>query len=181
MKLTTFVSTTPPTGFTCQNPAANGTGAITCTGASLAANSTSTFVITVRAGGTMSNIMAPLTAMVRTDSSDISAVRFDNGTSSAIAVINQPGPSIAAAGIKVSNTQIKATINGPVAFLGTTVLVNGVAFTAAPKLKNNNMVLVQKGKLANGMSIKQVIPKGTPVTFTFTNNTGGVTTVMFTR
>lgn len=178
---TTFVSTTAPTGFTCQNPAANGTGAITCTGTSLAANSTATFVITVRAGGTMSNIMAPLSAMVRTDSTDLSALRFDNPTSAAAAVINQPGPSIAATGIKVNNTQIKATISGPVAFLGTTLLVNGIAFTGAPKLKNNNMVLVQKGKLANGMSIKQAIPKGTPVTLTFTNNTGGVTTVMFTK
>lgn len=178
---TTFVSTTAPTGFTCQNPAANGTGAITCTGTSLAPNSTATFVITVRAGGTMSNLMAPLSAMVTTASSDISTVRFDNTTSSAAAVINQPGPSIAAAGVKIANDSIKATINGAVPFSGTALLVNGVAFSSPAKLKKNNTVLVQKGKLANGMSIKQALPKGATATLTFTNSNGGVTVVMVTR
>ncbi|MBI4850730.1 MAG: DUF4394 domain-containing protein [Acidobacteria bacterium] len=177
---TTFVSTTAPTGFTCQNPAAGATGAINCTGASLAPNSTSTFVITVRAGGTTSNLMVPLATMVKTDSADISSVRFDNTTSTATAVVNQPGPSIAAAGIKIKNDSIKATISGTVPFSATTLLVNGVGFANAPKFKNNNMVLVQKGKLANGMSIKQALPKGTPATLTFTNNNGGVTVVMVT-
>lgn len=179
---TTFVSTTAPTGFTCQNPAAGAsTGAITCTGASLAGLSTASFTITVKAGGTSSGIMAPLMAIVKTDSADISNVRFDNTISSAVATINQPGPAVTAATIKVSNTMIKATATAALPFSGTTVMVNGVAFATAPKLKSNNTILIQKGKLANGMSIKQAIPKGTPVKITFRNSNGGVTDVTFTR
>ncbi len=178
---TTFVSTTAPTGFTCQNPAAGAsTGMISCTGASLAGLSTASFTITVKAGGTMSGVTAPLMAVVKTDSTDISNIRFDNTISSATATINQPGPGVTAASIKVSNTMIKATAT-MVPFSGTTVMVNGVAFAAAPKLKSNNTILIQKGKLANGMSIKQAIPKGTPVKITFRNSNGGVTDVMFTR
>lgn len=178
---TTFVSIAPPTGFTCTNPAAGGTGAITCTGMSLPGNSTATFTLVVLAGGTMNGAMAPLAVTITNNSSDISNVRFNNSSSTGTATINQPGPSVTANDIKIVNGALNATISGTVNFIGTTVLVNGTPFANAPKLKKNNTKLVQKGKLMNGMSINKAIPKGTQVTLTFLNSTGGATVVMFTR
>lgn len=174
---TTFQSITAPTGFTCMNPSAGGTGAITCTG-TLSANSSGVFSLVVTPNVTMNGTNVSLMAMVRSDTPDVSGIRFDNTTSSATTMVNIPGPTVMAANIKVTNMKITATGTG---FSGTTVLVDGVGFAKAAKLASNNTKLTQKGKLTNGMSINQAIPKGRSVMITFRNSNGGVTVVPFTR
>lgn len=174
---TTFQSITAPTGFTCMNPSAGGTGAITCTG-TLAANSSGVFSLVVTPNVTMNGTNVSLMAMVRSDTPDVSGIRFDNTASSATTMVNIPGPTVMAANIKVTNMKITATGTG---FSGTTVLVDGVGFAKAAKLASNNTKLTQKGKLTNGMSINQAIPKGRSVMITFRNSNGGVTVVPFTR
>ena len=116
--------------------------------------------------------------MVRSDTVDPTGIRFDNGTSTITTVVNLPGPTITAANIKVTNKKITATGSG---FVGTKLTVDGVAFAKAPVISADASKFTQKGKLANGMSIKNAIPKGKQVMLTFTNSNGGVTVVPFTR
>lgn len=175
---TTFQSINAPMGFTCMTPSAGGTGAITCTGSTLSASSSAVFSLVVTPNVTMNGTNVSLMAMVRSDTPDVSGVRFDNTASSATTMVNIPGPTIMAANIKVTNMKITATGTG---FSGTTVLVDGVGFAKAAKLASNNTKLTQKGKLTNGMSINQAIPKGRSVMITFRNSNGGVTVVPFTR
>ncbi len=174
---TAFQSINAPAGFTCMNPSAGGTGAITCTG-TLTANSSATFSLVVTPNVTMNGTNVSLMAMVRSDTPDVSGIRFDNTASSATTMVNIPGPTVMAANIKVTNMKITATGTG---FSSTTVLVDGVGFAKAAKLAANNTKLTQKGKLTNGMSINQAIPKGRSVMITFRNSNGGVTVVPFTR
>lgn len=183
---TSFVSVMAPAGFTCQTPAAGATtGNISCSGPSLAANSTVSFSVVVLAAGTTSNAMAPLNVTVKSASADITNVRFDNTTSSAAAIINQPGPDININKLDVNGMRLRAkTISkgkGNTPFIGTTVLINGVAFADAPKIKRQGKLLIQTGRLVSGITLNNAIPKGQPVTITFLNSTGGATVVTFTR
>lgn len=181
---TAFRSITTPTGFNCTTPAAGATGAITCTGQSLAGGATAQFSIVVVPTVTMNNTNVALATTVRTDTVDITNRSFNTGASTATAVVNlPPGPTVVAANIRVSNQRLKATISmgGMVPFTGTTVLVDGVAFQGAATIRDNNLTLIQRGRLANGSNIKTAIPRGRMVMITFRNANGGVTVVPFTR
>lgn len=63
---TTFQSLTAPAGWNCTTPAVNGTGAISCTTQTMAANSTANFVLTVRLNPNLScNSTITNTALVQ--------------------------------------------------------------------------------------------------------------------
>lgn len=180
----TFKSITAPTGFTCTTPAVGATGAINCIAPTLAGNSSAIFSIVVVPAVNSNGTIVSLTADVRTDRNDISLVKFNNSSSSISATVNlPPGPSITANDIKISSSRIKATLpsGAAVGFVGTTVLVDGVAFAKAAKLSSNNTVLIQRGGLTNGKSFKEALPKGRAVTLTFRNSNGGFTNVQVTR
>jgi hypothetical protein len=88
-----------------------------------------------------------------------------------------PGPAIGS--ITVTPKKLTATGTGFVAPV--TVLVNGVSFQAAAKLKAGNTRAQVKGRLTNGQSIAEAIPSGVNVMITFRNGNGGETTLPFRR
>jgi hypothetical protein len=85
-----------------------------------------------------------------------------------------PGPTI----LDFNPTNKKITALGTGFVQGTTMEINGVGFVAAPKVKPTGTKFTQKGKLANGMTIKRALQQEGPIQITFRNPDGGVTNLV---
>jgi uncharacterized repeat protein (TIGR01451 family) len=111
---TTFVSVSTPAGWTCTTPAVGGTGNVTCTDPSLAANASASILVAV-------NVPASSTAASITAPSSVSAANSLTATTNTItpvsaacdlSVSNSGTPSQVQAGNTITYTQV-VTNTGP--------------------------------------------------------------------
>ena len=123
---TTYQSITIPTGWTCPTlPAVNGTGGISCTATTLAANTTSTFSVVVQVNSTVAS------GSTITDTVNIGESGTDPGTTSATAnttvtipdlsVTDAATPNPVGTGANITFTQVVTNNTTNVAAVGATL------------------------------------------------------------
>jgi hypothetical protein len=98
----------------------------------------------------------------------------ESAPSNEVSASATPGPTITS--LKPAKKKLTAVGTGFVA--GTRVEINGVGFTAAPKLKKNSTKFIQKGTLVNGQTIVQALAQSGPIQITFRNPDGGITNLV---
>lgn len=123
---TTYQSITIPTGWTCPTlPTVGGTGAIACTAATLAANTTSTFTVVVQVNATVAS------GSTITDSVTIGESGTDPGTTNAstnttvtipdLSVTDGAAPNPVATGANITFTQVVTNNTANTAAVGATL------------------------------------------------------------
>jgi uncharacterized repeat protein (TIGR01451 family) len=128
---TTFVSVTPPAGWTCTSPAAGGTGTIKCTATgTMAVNSTANFTVVLQVvSGTPSgtNIAETATATVGnivpnlTTNSATADVIVANANSADMAIVKTASPSPTVPDGDILTYTLAVTNNGPATATDVTV------------------------------------------------------------
>ncbi len=117
---TTFVSTTPPSGWTCTNPTVGSTGTVTCTdGSNLANAGTATFVVNLTISSAASDA-STITTTASVSSTTADANSANNSASADVtvsapadlAIVQTASAPVVAAGANVIYT-VKVTNNGP--------------------------------------------------------------------
>ncbi len=126
----TFVSLTPPTGWTCTTPAVGGTGNYSCTIATLAAGGTGTFSLVVlvptgTANGTQISNTASVTETPNQDANSgnnsATASTYVGGLTQAdLAIVKTASPALVDQGTNLTYT-LQVTNNGPAAAQNVTV------------------------------------------------------------
>jgi hypothetical protein len=61
------------------------------------------------------------------------------------------------------------------------VFLEGVAFTKAASVRNDNTLLIQKGTLVDGRSVSDVLLQGKTVLMSFRNSNGGIGAFAYTQ
>jgi hypothetical protein len=97
----------------------------------------------------------------------------ESAPSNEVSASATPGPSVT--GFVPTNKKLTFTGTGFVP--GTTLQINGVAFVAGPKIKNEAK-FTQKGKLVNGLSIKKALQQAGVIQMTFRTPNGGITNMV---
>jgi uncharacterized repeat protein (TIGR01451 family) len=178
---TTFVSVTPPLGWSCTAPQTGGTGAVSCTPPSgvLPAGAIGDITMVVRVNNSVANTTISNTATISTSTNQGGATSNDSKTETTTVLINpdlsirKSGPATVTAGNTYTYTIIVRN-DGPSDAPATSV---EMADTLDPDLTFSN-VNIQPGSLGgftctnNGNAVScqngSVFPVGGVVTFTIT-------------
>jgi len=190
---TTFQSIVTPAGWACVTPAVGGTGVITCTIASLAANATATFPIVVAVPGgtpvgtiisgngsvsttttepTLSNNSASATTVVvAAGSADLSATITDSpdpvlagGTITYTEVVRNNGPAAAANAVFTQVTPTNTTFASLVTPAGWTCTTPAVGATGTVNCTNPSLASGVSSTFLLGVNVGAGTASGTVIT-----------------
>jgi uncharacterized repeat protein (TIGR01451 family) len=130
---TTFISLTPPSGWTCLTPAVGGTGTATCTNVNMLALSSGTFSMVVKVNSGVANGTAITdTVSVASAASDPNS---SNNTATATTIVGTSGPNLSVTNVASPNP-VQAgnniTYTQVVTNTGSSALTSGTFTEATP-------------------------------------------------